>query len=189
MKKNIIIKSNEEVILPVVWMGEESEINYDISLSGIGSSVIFLMLLLGEKENKVKINIKVNHKAQDTKSKVIVKGIIDDMVNVDFDGLVIIEKGSKGARAWLAAHLLLLSKTAIGRAVPGLEILENDVKAGHATTVGKVSEQELFYLMSRGLSRVKARDLIIQGFLGGFVSEFPDGKIKTEALKKLKYEN
>jgi Fe-S cluster assembly protein SufD len=106
---------------------------------------------------------------------------------VDFTGLVKIKKGSIGANAWFSANLLLLSKKAKGRAVPSLEILENDIKAGHATTVGKVDDQELFYLMSRGLSKIKARDLIIQGFLSGFLQEFPDGKIKEEALKKLKY--
>ena len=184
----IIIKQNEELILPVVWIGKEKEINYDISLSGVGSSLTFLMLLLGEKTDKVKININVNHKTKETKSKVIIKGIINDSASIDFDGLVKIEKGSKGSNAWLEARLLLLSKKAKGRAVPALEILENDIKAGHATTVGKVSEQELFYLMSRGLSKTKARDMIIQGFLSGFLQEFPDGKIKEEAQKILKYE-
>jgi Fe-S cluster assembly protein SufD len=184
----IIIKQNEELILPVVWIGKEKEINYDISLSGVGSSLTFLMLLLGEKTDKVIININVNHKTKETKSKVIIKGIINDSASIDFDGLVKIEKGSKGSNAWLEARLLLLSKKAKGRAVPALEILENDIKAGHATTVGKVSEQELFYLMSRGLSKTKARDMIIQGFLSGFLQEFPDGKIKEEAQKILKYE-
>jgi Fe-S cluster assembly protein SufD len=184
-----IKKENEEVIIPVVWTGEETSINYDIQLTGVGSSLTFLMLLLGKKEDNVKININVNHQNQETKSKVIIKGIVNDSASVDFNGLVKIEKGSNGSNAWLSANLLLLSNSAKGRAVPALEILENDIKAGHATTVGKVDEQELFYLMSRGLSKTKARDLIIQGFLSGFLNEFPDGKIKTETLEKLKYEN
>jgi Fe-S cluster assembly protein SufD len=188
MLKNITIKENEELVLPVVWVGKETEINYNISLAGIGSTLTFLMLLLGKKEDKVKININVDHQNRETKSKIIVKGIVDDAASIDFEGLVKIEKGSIGSNAWLEARLLLLSKKAKGRAVPALEILENDIKAGHATTVGKVSDQELFYLMSRGISETKARDLIIQGFLSGFLQEFPDGKIKTETLKKLKYE-
>jgi Fe-S cluster assembly protein SufD len=47
--------------------------------------------------------------------------------------------------------------------------LENDVKAGHAMTIGKINDTELFYLMSRGLSKAKATDLIVQGFLNGFL--------------------
>lgn len=186
--KNIIIKENEELVLPVIWVGKEKEISYDIKLEGVGSNLTFLMLLLGRKEDRVKIKMNVDHQSKETKSKVIVKGIIKDSANVDFEGKVKIEPGSKGSNAWLSANLLLLSGKAKGRAVPALEILENDIKAGHATTVGKVSDTELFYLMSRGLSRIQARDLIIQGFLNGFLRTFPNGKIKKEALKRLKYE-
>ncbi|MDZ4228014.1 MAG: SufD family Fe-S cluster assembly protein [Candidatus Levybacteria bacterium] len=186
--KNIIVKENEELILPVVWLGKEKEINYNIQLTGLSSSLIFLMLLLGGKKDRVKIKIGVDHQNKETKSKVIVKGIVENNANVDFEGKVRIEPGSKGSNAWLSANLLLLSDKAKGRAVPALEILENDIKAGHATTVGKVSDAELFYLMSRGLSRIKARDLIIQGFLSGFLQTFPNGKIKEEARRRLKYE-
>lgn len=186
--KNIIIQENEELILPVVWFGKEKEINYKISLAGINSSLTLLMLLLGKNEDNVKIQINVDHQNKETKSRVIMKGIIGDKASVDFEGKVKIEPNSKGSNAWLSANLLLLSDNAKGRAVPALEILENDIKAGHATTVGKVNDTELFYLMSRGLSKTKARDLIIQGFLSGFLQTFPEGDIKEEAFKKLKYE-
>jgi Fe-S cluster assembly protein SufD len=125
---------------------------------------------LGKKEDKVKIQVNVDHQNIETKSKIIVKGIVDDSASIDFNGLVKIEKGSKGSNAWLSANLLLLSDSAKGRAVPALEILENDVKAGHATTIGKINDAELFYLMSRGLSKAKATDLIVQGFLNGFLN-------------------
>jgi Fe-S cluster assembly protein SufD len=167
--KNIVIKKNENLVLPVVWRGQEKEINYDIKLTGINSSLTLKMLLLGKKEDKVKIQVNVDHQNIETKSKIIVKGILDDNANIDFNGLVKIEKGSKGSSAWLSANLLLLSDSAKGRAVPALEILENDVKAGHATTIGKINDSELFYLMSRGLSKSKATDLIVQGFLNGFL--------------------
>lgn len=186
--KNIIIKKNEELILPVVWLGKEKEINYDIKLTGVGSSLTFLMLLIGKKEDKVKIQVNITHQNKETKSKVIVKGIIDDSANIDFEGKVRIEQCSKASNAWLSANLLLLSDKAKGRAVPALEILENDIKAGHATTVGKINDAELFYLMSRGLSKIQAQNLIIKGFLNGFLQTFPDGQIKEQARKRLRYE-
>jgi len=167
--KNIIIKKNENLVLPVIWRGKKKEISYNIKLAGVGSSLTFLMLLLGKKEDKVKIQVNVDHQNIETKSKIIVKGIVDDSASIDFNGLVKIEKGSKGSNAWLSANLLLLSDRVKGRAVPALEILENDVKAGHAMTIGKINDTELFYLMSRGLSKAKATDLIVQGFLNGFL--------------------
>lgn len=185
MNKKITVRENEEVVLPVVWMGEEKDISYDVSLNGKGASVTLLMLLLGKKENTVNINANIYHKVPETKSRVIVKGVMNDSSSVDFDGLVKIEKGSKGSNAWLSAHLMLLSKEAKGRAVPSLEILENDIKAGHAVTVGRVDDKEIFYLMSRGLSKRLAKQLAIQGFLSRFLDEFPDGEIKEKAKKQI----
>lgn len=174
--KNIILKENEKLVLPVIWSGKERKINYNIYLEGVSSNLTLLMLLLGKKEDRVKIQVNVHHQNKETKSKVLVKGIVKDNANVDFNGLVKIEPGSKNSNAWLCANLLLLSDRAKGRVVPSLEILENDIKAGHATTVGKVSDTELFYLMSRGLSKTKAQNLIIQGFLNGFLQAFPPRK-------------
>jgi Fe-S cluster assembly protein SufD len=187
MKNNIIVKKNETLTLPIVWTGLEKEINYNISLNGVGASINFLMLLLGNKENKVNINVNITHANQDTKSKVIVKGVLNDSSNVEFNGLVKISKKSKLSNTWLAAHLLLLSDKAKGKAVPSLEILENDIKAGHATTVGRVNDLEVFYLMSRGLTKTKAKQIIVTGFLSGFLDEFPDGQIKENALKLIRH--
>jgi Fe-S cluster assembly protein SufD len=173
MNKKILIKTAGEKIIPVIWTGKEKNIDYNILLSKTGASVKFLMLLLGSKDSTVKININIIHQKPHTVSKVIVKGVLKDDCNIDFNGLVKIDKGAKLSNAWLSANLMLLSKQAKGRAVPALEILENDVKAGHATTVGKVNENEIFYLMSRGLSKEKAKKIIINGFLSGFLKEFP----------------
>lgn len=189
MNNKISVSENENLVLPVVWMGKEKEISYDISLNGKGASVTLLMLLLGKKENTVNINANVYHNHPETKSRVIVKGVMNDNSKVDFNGLVKIEKKSKGSNAWLSAHLMLLSKTATGRAVPSLEILENDIKAGHAVTVGRVDDKEIFYLMSRGLSKRLAKQLIIQGFLSRFLDEFPESEIKFNAFKALNLES
>jgi Fe-S cluster assembly protein SufD len=97
---------------------------------------------------------------------VIVKGVLDDSSKVDFEGLTKIDRGAKNSNAWLESRLLLISDKATGRAVPNLEISENEVKAGHAATVGKIDETEIFYLMSRGLPRNQAVKLIVDGFIG-----------------------
>ena len=103
---------------------------------------------------------------------------------VDINGLVKIEKGAKGTNAWLAAHLLLLSEKAKGKAIPSLEILENDIKAGHATTVGRINDLEMFYLMSRGLPKKVAKSMIVTGFLQSMISQFPK-QLAGKAAKAL----
>src|ERR1700722_18801011 len=181
----IFVKENEELILPALWIGDETEIGYEIFLAEKGASVKFLGLLLGQEKQGLKLKITVHHQAENTKSDVIIKSALYDTSSVFFDGLIKIENGAKGTNAWLAAHLLLLSQKARGIAVPNLEILENDIKAGHATTVGRINDLELFYLMSRGIPEEKAKGLIVTGFLESIVTQFPDDlQKKVKALNQ-----
>jgi Fe-S cluster assembly scaffold protein SufB len=175
---SFVLKANEEKVLPVLWLGNETELSYSIRLAGKGASITLLILLLGKETNKLDLKTNIYHEKPDTSSKVIVKGALDGSSSVNYDGLVKIEPGAKGTNAWLAAHLLLLSNSARGRAVPSLEILENDIKAGHATTVGRVNDLEMFYLRSRGIPEKAAKALIIQGFLSGMLSDFPASTAK-----------
>lgn len=186
MSKKIIVKKNEKRVVPVIWTGKQDEFDYQIKLTGQGADLTLLMLLLGNGSKNLVINTDVIHQASDTKSRIIVKGALNDSSHVDFEGLVKIEHGAKRSNAWLAAHMLLLSEQAGGRAVPKLEIIENDVKAGHASTVGKVDELQLFYLMSRGLTKEASTRLVVQGFLESILSEFPV-KDAAKARKELKW--
>jgi Fe-S cluster assembly protein SufD len=182
--QDIIINENEERVLPILWLGEEKELSYDVHLAGNGASVKFLMLLLGREMDRLDIRANIYHEKPNTHSKVIMRGALTDSAFANFDGLIKIEPGAKGTNAWLAAHILLLSNKAKGRAVPNLEIQENDIKAGHATTVGRVNDLELFYIMSRGISEQTAKSLIVQGFLDGMLKEFPSS-LSAKVTKEL----
>lgn len=173
MKKQIIIKEDKEKLVSIFWDGEYDQIDYDIILKKEGAVLTLLGLLLGQDKNKLQININVTHAAPNTKSEIILKGVLKDTSKVEFNGLVKIDKGAKGSDTWLAAHLLILSDQAKGKATPSLEILENDIKAGHAATVGKVSDMEMFYLQSRGLTKDQAKDLIVQGFISSVLQRLP----------------
>jgi len=186
MNKIINIKKDEKITIPFIWTGKEREINYDIRLSSTGASLTLLLLLLGKKDHNLKLRTRIVHECPETTSRVIVKGVLNDHSKVDFEGLVKIENGAKGTNAWLAAHLLLLSGEASGRAVPNLEILENDVRAGHASTIGKLSEEELFYLMTRGINRSRATRLLTAGFLTSLLDEFP-GPEANKAKTKIQW--
>lgn len=169
----VVIKENQELVLPVLWVGEETELSFDIRLVEKGAKIVFLGLLLGKEMQNLTLKVRVIHDAPNTTSKIIIKSVLTDSAKVDINGLVKIQSGAKGTNAWLSAHLLLLSKNAKGQAIPGLEILENDIKAGHATTVGRINEMEMFYLMSRGLSKETARKLIMHGFIQEMIASFP----------------
>ncbi len=186
MQKQIIVRKNENIVVPLVWAGKYKQLAVDIVLAEPGASCDVLGLLLGKQQNELFIDAKVRHAAPNTRSNIVIRGALKDQAKINFEGLVKIEPGAKGTNAWLAAHILLLSNQAKGRAIPSLEILENDVKAGHATTVGKIDELQLFYLMSRGLSQEQAKKLIVEGFLQSIINKLPK---KEQMLSKKSLEH
>lgn len=182
--KDIVLTANQQIVLPLIWFGDKKNISCNIYLDGEGSAVLLPAILLGKNNDILDLQLNIYHNAPNTTSKIIVKGALTGRSFVNFDGLVKIKKGAKTTNAWLGANLLLLSNQAKGRAVPGLEIMENDIKAGHAATVGRINEIEIFYLMSRGLSEHDAKALIVRGFLESLIREFPKNQ-NEKAHKKI----
>ncbi len=186
MMNEIILQKKGKKVIPVVWTGNKSNLEYQIVLEHEGAELVLPMILLGKGDKSLILRVKVVHSAPETKAKVVIKAALNDSSSVDFEGLIKIEKDSSGVDTYLGANLLLLSDQASGRAVPNLEIETSDIKAGHGVTIGKVDENEIFYLMSRGISRKEAINLIVQGFLRSTLELFPKKKA-LKFYKKLKW--
>lgn len=157
----------------IIWDDDIKEYNLSFILDKPNTSLTIYGIFLGNKDRSCEINLNVTHKAVNTKSRLVLKGVLADKSSVKFKGNTRIEKGAKGTDAWLECRLLILSKQANGQAIPGLEILENDIKAGHASTAGRINDLEMFYLQSRGLSEKTAKKLIVEGFLETVVYQMP----------------
>jgi Fe-S cluster assembly protein SufD len=112
-----------------------------------------------------KVRVLADHKATNTFGRVVIKGVAANGAHIAIDGLVKIAKGARKTDSFLEMRVLLLDKISSAVAEPKLEIENNDVKASHAASVGKIDEEQLFYLESRGVDREAARNLIINGFL------------------------
>lgn len=146
-------------------------------------------VFVGTAADEILTTVNIIHNKPELQSLTLVKAVLFDNSKFDFSGNLIINKGSKHTDTYLKASVLMLSKTAQARAVPSLEIMENDVKGGHGATVGQVDQEQLFYLASRGLSLSAARDLLIRGFLEDIMSKAESPEIKAEVsvqLAKLK---
>ncbi len=137
----------------------------DVVLAGENASVEVVGLVIGKGDETRSLEAYITHAAPNTKSNVNVRAVLRGKSSFAFRGNVRIEKGAKGADAYLRSDALLFDEAKMGDDTPALEILEPDVKAGHAATIGKVDEELLFYLMSRGLSRKQAERMLIQGFI------------------------
>lgn len=137
----------------------------EVVLAGIGAKVEVEGIWQGKGDDQLAGDLKITHCAPETVSKVNIRGVMFDKSQAAFDGLIRIEKGATNADGFLRADFLLFDE-AKARPLPYLEILENEVKAGHAATVTKVDEEQVFYLQSRGLTRIEAEKMLIEGFLG-----------------------
>ncbi len=104
------------------------------------------------------------HMAPSTTSDFAFKGALRDTARTVWRGMIRVEEGAQKTNAYQENRNLLLSKTAHADSIPGLEIMANDVRCTHGATLGQVDREQLFYLMTRGLSRADAERLIVRGF-------------------------
>lgn len=170
---SLTLKEHQEKVLPLVWTSGSGELNVKARLIGRGAKLnVVGAFFLGDKD-EVKVNVNIDHVAPDTTSDTLIKSVLTDMAVGSFYGLVSIKKGAKNTNTFFREDALLLSDTAKAEAIPSLEIDENEVKAGHASTVGPVDPEMLFYLMSRGITQKEARKLIVQGYFTGVLNQLP----------------
>lgn len=142
-------------------------------LRGKGARSEHLGVALANKDQYQDTGAKVIHAAPYTTSKVTMKSIsLNGGVSV-YRGLLKILKGSKGAKANVRCDALILDEISRSDTIPKMKIEENDVSIGHEATVGKISQEQLFYLMSRGLKEDEAMALIVNGFISPIVKQLP----------------
>jgi len=115
--------------------------------------------------SKSLIRLHNNHIGKKTTGDIKFKGIGWDKSQSKVDGMIEIGKRAYDTNSYLKEDIILASEDSYIKAEPNLEILNNDVKASHGATIGYMDQNALFYLMSRGLSKVKAEKLIADGFL------------------------
>lgn len=116
---------------------------------------------------------KVIHLAKDTTSKIISKSVSKDGGNTTYRGMLHIAKGATNVRSTVRCDALLLDGKSTTKTYPYMEINVNDATLTHEASVGKIGEDALFYLMSRGLSEGDALSMIVNGFMEPFARELP----------------
>ncbi|BDZ31816.1 Fe-S cluster assembly protein SufD [Lactiplantibacillus brownii] len=154
--------------------------DFDTELKGRGATAQVKTIAIANRQQTQGIDTRVTNYGQKTTAKIVQRGIILDAATLIFNGIGHIIKGAHGAKADQENRLLMLSSQARGDANPILLIDENDVEAGHAASVGRVDEQQMYYLLSRGIPRPVAERLVIRGFLAGVITELKSQRLRTE---------
>lgn len=185
MDKKFTTKNNEEKVIPFIWIdGEAGETTYSVDLVGHNSRAQIVGVFLGTKDAAVTFNTDVTHTGEKTFSRTDIRGVFLNNSSISNDGMIRISKGAKGADGYFSSKILLFDD-AKGRSVPSLEIDENDLKAGHGSTIGRPDAEQLFYMQSRGISEKEAQKLIISGFFEPVLQLLPK-EIEKETREKLK---
>ncbi len=104
------------------------------------------------------------HIAPSTESDFAFKGALRERATAVWRGMIRVEEGAQKTNAYQENRNLLLSNQAHADSIPGLEIMANDVRCTHGATLGRIDREELFYLMTRGLSRAEAERMVVRGF-------------------------
>jgi len=144
-------------------------------LIGDGSTVDSKLVTVADGTQRENVVTRVVHTGKHTDSQVLVKGVVKDEASAILNGITFIEKGATKSNGEQAENVLMLSPKARGDANPILLIDEDDVKAGHAASAGQINPMQIFYLMSRGISKSEAQRLIINGFVSPVVDELEHG--------------
>ncbi len=144
---------------------ELSRYKVDNIMKGAGASAEDVEIIFGIGNQSFDVTSNLIHYGRNSRGRVLVKSVMKDTSKSLFKGMIRIGKEAKAAESYLAGHAILLDKGAKSDAIPGLEIETNEVKATHSASVAQLDENQIFYLMSRGLSREGAKREIVSGFL------------------------
>ena len=120
------------------------------------------------------------HAAQNTVSDLAFRGVLTDHSTAVWRGMIKVDEGAQQTDAFQECRNMLLSTDAHADAIPGLEILADDVACTHAAAIAQVDKDQLFYLNSRGLNDAESKSLVVEGFLEALVERLAEGPVRDE---------
>jgi len=147
--------------------------NAYFDLAGPGSQAFVNGFLFGDERQHFHLHTLQRHLVPHTTSDLLIKGCLKDRARSVYQGLIQVSEGAQGTNAYQANRNLLLSEQARADSIPGLEILANDVRCTHGATIGHVDDEQMYYLMARGLPRLEAQRLIVEGFFAPVLDRIP----------------
>ena len=142
-------------------------------LLGKGARADHLSIALAAKGQNQDVGAKVVHVAPHTSSTIISKSISKEGGISTYRGLLVINKGATHSKASVVCDALILDPKSVSNTFPSMTIQEQDADVGHEATVGRISQEQLFYLRSRGLNEQQALQMIVSGFIEPIVKELP----------------
>ena len=158
----------------LVYPGVSCDIRLDVTLAGEGAQANIYGAYVCGGEEKVKIAVDMHHDLPHCNSRQLFKGIAGGKSKVDFYGKIIVAQDAQRTEAYQENHNILLSDDAKVDTKPQLEIYADDVKCSHGATIGRLNEEEQFYMRSRGITLEDAKVLQMISFIAPVLEQIPE---------------
>jgi Fe-S cluster assembly protein SufD len=163
--------------------GDYARLRSEALLFGQGAESDQLAVYFGDGTQMLDFRTLQDHDAPNTRSDLLFKGAVEDTARSVYSGLVHLRPPAKKANASQTNRNLVLSEGASAESIPNLEIEANDVRCSHASTVGPIDDEQLYYLESRGIPPEEAERLIVLGFFDDVFERLPVGAL-TSGLRR-----
>lgn len=173
--RNIEVQSGQrkDMVL-LVYPGVSCDIRLDVTLAGEGAEANIYGAYVCGGDEKVNIAVDMHHDLPHCNSRQLFKGIAGGKSRVDFYGKIIVAKDAQRTEAYQENHNILLSDDAKIDTKPQLEIYADDVKCSHGATIGRLNEEEQFYMRSRGITLEDAKVLQMISFIAPVLENIDD---------------
>jgi Fe-S cluster assembly protein SufD len=172
---HVVMAADSHLDLSVIVLpGASSRVNLQVDMEGPGAEAYISGIYLCPGDERVSIRTDVNHKVHHCVSRQLFKGIAGGTAKTDFYGKIVVAQDAQKTEAYQENHNLLISDAARMDTRPQLEIYADDVKCSHGATVGRLNEEEQFYMRSRGIPEREAMVLQMLSFISPVISHIPD---------------
>ena len=175
LERKIDVQAGQRTdLVLLVYPGVSCEVKMDVRLLGEGAEAnLYGAYVCGGSEN-VKISVDMHHDFPHCNSRQLFKGIAGGVSKVDFYGKIIVAQDAQRTEAYQENHNILLTDGAKVDAKPQLEIYADDVKCSHGATIGRLNEDEQFYMRSRGITLEDAKVLQMISFIAPVLENIQD---------------
>ena len=172
-------------IITVDFGGKESITNLYSNQVGNESECNIKTIYLGKENQKYDLNYIAELRGNNCKVDIDVQGALKDTSKKNFKGTIDFKKGCKKSIGNEAENCMLLSDTARSIALPMLLCSEEDVEGNHSSSAGKIADNELYYVMTRGITELDAKKLMVRARFNNILESIKNQKIKEDLIKEI----
>jgi Fe-S cluster assembly protein SufD len=185
MKRALMKKDSSLTWCEIALGSKVSKSSIQAMMEESGSQVNLLGLYFPVSDQQMEFDTLQVHASPHASSDLLYKGALRDKARSVFEGMIRVNKGAQKTNAYQANRNMLLSSESRAASIPKLEIEANDVRCTHGATVGPVNDDQLFYLMSRGLSKEEAIRLLVIGFFSEVIDRIPVQDVREKLLNHI----